>query len=63
MNKHVSDTLIVKFDSAIQDQPGICIFRKKGDDIKVLKMELGEQADILYHLLTDQSSKAAIKED
>lgn len=63
MNDHVSDTLIVKFDSAIQDQPGICIFRKNGDDIKVLKMELGEQADTLYYLLTNQSSKAEIKED
>lgn len=29
MNNHVSDTLIVTFDSALQDQSGICISRKK----------------------------------
>ena len=62
MNNHVSDTLIVAFDSALKDEARICIFRKNGDDIKVLKMELGEQADILYYLLTNQSSKAEIKE-
>lgn len=28
----------------------------------MLKMELGEQADILYHLLTEQMAKAEIKE-
>lgn len=63
MNNHVSDTLTVTFDSTLHDQAGICIFRKNGDDIKVLKMELGEQADTLYHLLTNQSSKAEIKKD
>ena len=62
MSNHVSDTLTVTFDSSLQDQSGICIFRKNGDDIKVLKMELGEQADTLYYLLTNQSSKAEIKE-
>lgn len=62
MNKQVSDTLIVKFDSSLDDEAGICIFRKRGSDIKILKMELGEQADMLYYLLTNQSSKAEIKE-
>jgi hypothetical protein len=27
----------------------------------MLKMEVGEQADILYHLLTEQMAKAEIK--
>lgn len=62
MSKHVKDTLIVTFDSALEDEAGICIFRKNGDDIKLLKIELGEQADTLYYLLTNQSSKAEIKE-
>ena len=34
---------------------------KYGEKIIVLKMELGEQADILYHLLTEQMTKAEIK--
>ncbi len=62
MNNHVSDTLIVTFDNALEDEAGICILRKNGDDIKILKMELGKQADTLYYLLTNQSSKAEIKE-
>lgn len=62
MSDHTSDTLIVTFDSALEDESGICISRKNGDDVKVLKMELGEQADTLYYLLTNQSSKAEIKE-
>jgi hypothetical protein len=28
---------------------------------EILKMELGEQADILYYLLTEQTAKAEIK--
>ena len=39
----------------------MCVTRKSGEKIIMLKMELGEQADILYHLLTEQMTKAEIK--
>ena len=58
--KLISDTLTVVFDS-LDDESGICISRKVNGKIVVLKMELGEQADILYHLLTEQMTKAEIK--
>lgn len=63
-----SDTLIVTFDRSVNDRAGICISRvvKRLIDGReravVLKAELGEQADILYHLLTEQMTKAEIKE-
>ena len=57
----VSDTLIVTFDSSLDDWAGICVSREVNGRIVVLKMELGEQADILYHLLTEQTAKAEIK--
>lgn len=56
-----SDTLTVTFDSSLDDEPGICISRTVNGKTNVLKMELGEQAEILYHLLTDQAAKAEIK--
>lgn len=57
----VSDKLIVVFDSSPNDEAGICVSRVVNGKVVVLKMELGEQADILYHLLTEQSVKAEIK--
>lgn len=57
----VSDTLTVTFDSSLDDESGICVSRVVNGEIVVLKMELGEQADILYHLLTEQMTKAEIK--
>ena len=57
----VSDTLTVTFDSSLDDEAGICVSRVVNGKIVVLKMELGEQADILYHLLTEQTAKAEIK--
>lgn len=57
-----SDRLTVSFDNSFDDNElGLCVTRKHGEKIEVLKMELGEQADILYRLLTDQTTKAEIK--
>ena len=58
--KLISDTLTVTFDS-LDDKAGICVSRVVNRKVVVLKMELGEQADILYHLLTEQTAKAEIK--
>ena len=61
--KHTHDVLTVSFDNSLEDESALCVVRKIGDQITVTKMELGEQADILYHLLTEQMTKAAIKEE
>lgn len=57
----MSDTLTVVFDRSLDDEAGICISRVVNGEVSVLKMELGEQADILYHVLTEQTAKAEIK--
>jgi hypothetical protein len=57
----ISDTLTVIFDSSSDDELGICVSRVVNGKVVILKMELGEQADILYHLLTEQMTKAEIK--
>lgn len=57
----ISDVLTVSFDSGIKDEAALCVSRKQGDKIIMLKMESGKQADILYHLLTEQTAKAEIK--
>ena len=59
--KAVSDTLTVTFDSSLKDEAGLCVSRVVNGKVVVLKMELGEQADILYRLLTEQMTKAEIK--
>ncbi len=59
--KAVSDTLTVTFDSSSKDEAGLCVSRVVNGKTTVLKMELGEQADILYYLLTNQTAKAEIK--
>ena len=56
-----SDTLTVTFDSSSHDESGICVSRVVNGKVVVLKMELGEQADILYYLLTEQTAKAEIR--
>ena len=61
--KDTSDVLTVSFDSGLKDESALCITRKCGEKIIVLKMELGEQADILYRLLTEQMTKAEIKSE
>ena len=60
--KVISDTLTVTFDSNLDDEAGICVSRVVNGEVTVLKIELGEQADILYQLLTEQMAKAEIKE-
>ena len=59
--RDTSDVLTVSFDSGLKDESALCVTRKYGEKIIMLKMELGEQADILYHLLTEQMAKAEIK--
>ena len=59
--KDTSDILTVSFDSGLKDESALCVSRKYGGKTIMLKMELGEQADILYHLLTEQMTKAEIK--
>jgi hypothetical protein len=59
----MEDKLIVTFDSGLDDETGICVSRVVNGKIFVLKMELGEQADILYRLLTEQMTKAEIKKE
>ena len=57
------DILTVTFDSSLDDEAGICVSRVVNGKLVILKMELGEQADILYHLLTEQMTKAEIKKE
>lgn len=61
MNLPTEDRLIVTFDNSMNDEGGICVIRQDGENIKIVKMELGEQAEILYRLLTEQMTKAEIK--
>ena len=61
MNLPTEDRLIVSFDNAMNDECGICVMRQDSENIKIVKMELGEQAEILYRLLTEQMTKAEIK--
>ncbi len=57
----ISDVLTVTFSSGLKDEAVLCVTQKRREKITMLKMELGEQADILYHLLTEQMTKAEIK--
>jgi len=59
--RDISDVLTVSFDSGLKDESALCVSRNYKGKIIMLKMELGEQADILYHLLTEQMTKAEIK--
>ena len=59
--KTASATLTVTFDIGFDDETGICVSRTINGKTVVLKMELGEQAYILYRLLTEQTTKAEIK--
>lgn len=59
--KNISDKLVVIVDGSADDDLGICVSRVVNGKVSVLKMEIGEQADILYHLLTEQMTKAEIK--
>jgi len=54
---NISDILTVSFDK--EDDSALCVTRKYGDKTIMLKMESGDQADILYRLLTEQLTKVA----
>ena len=63
MNKK-SDVLTVTYDySDMKDVSALCIGRHTGDTIEILKIVQGDQADILYRLLTEQIVNAAIEPD
>ncbi len=59
--RDTSDVLTVSFDSGLKDESALCVTRKVGENFLLLKCELGEQANILYHLLTEPMAKAEIK--
>lgn len=58
---NTTDILTVAFDSSLNDAAILAVSRKCGEDVVVLKLVFGEQADILYHLLTEQWATAEIK--
>lgn len=60
--KNTSDALRVTFDASHTDESVICVARAVNGKIDVLKMELGEQAELLYHLLTEKTAKVEIAE-
>ena len=56
------DVLTVTYDySDMKDVSALCVARHTGDTIKILKIVLGDQADTLYRLLTEQTLNAAIE--
>ena len=59
--KDIEDILTVSFESGLGVESALCVVRKHEEEITILKIELGEQADILYYLLTEQIAKAEIK--
>ena len=63
MNKK-SDVLTVTFDySDMKDVSALCVARHTGDTLEILKIVQGDQADILYRLLTRQTLNPDIKLD
>lgn len=57
-------SLSVGYDkSNEEDESALVVMRRNGDKFELLKAEIGEQADILYRLLTEQMTKAEIKEN
>ncbi len=57
----IFDTLIVAFDSTEKHGSHLIVMQKVGNQFPLLKTASGEQAEILYHLLTEQMTKAEIK--
>lgn len=54
------DTLVVTFDNSDKDYAGICVSRFGGKNSKIVKMEIGTQAEVIYRILTEQMTKAEI---
>lgn len=59
--KNTLDILHVTFDKSPTDETVMSVAKVVNGKIYVLKMELGEQADILYRLLTEKTAKVEIK--
>lgn len=59
--KNTLDILHVTFDKSPTDETVMSVAKVVNGKIYVLKMELGEQADILYRLLTEKTAKMEIK--
>lgn len=56
-----SDVLTITYDySDMKDVSALCVGRHTGDTIEILKIVLGDQADTLYRILTEQTLNAAI---
>jgi hypothetical protein len=54
----MNDLLYISYDDSEKDMIGVCIGRPNKDGShSILKMELGEQAELIYKLLTEQSVK------
>lgn len=54
------DTLVVTFDNSDKDYPGLCVMRHSDKNSKIVKMEIGTQAEVIYRILTEQMTKAEI---
>lgn len=54
------DTLTVAFDKSDKDYPVLCVMRSNGKNSKIVKMEIGTQAEVIYRILTEQMTKAEI---
>lgn len=62
--KNTVDNLNISFDSSEKDLPAIAIFKPlKNGRNKLLKMVVGEQADLLYYALTNQEVEICLKEE
>lgn len=66
----MNESFIVDYDTSTFDEPGLVISEIKQGKSQydtnifiVRKIVIGEQAEIIYRLLTDQSLKAKIVED
>ena len=60
--KDAVDNLNISFDSSEKDLPAIAIFKPlKNGKNKLLKMVVGEQADLLYYALTNQEVEICLK--
>lgn len=59
----MTDSLYVSFDrDEKRNETGLAVSRIKNNEVTdIIKMELDEQAKILYRLLTEQMTKAAIE--
>lgn len=58
----IVDEFTIDFQRLDNGELGVCV-RKKEDMFAVLKIEIGEQAEILHRLLTDQTTKGMLKEE